>query len=64
MAVRGQITPVNNARPIDKTLRLSGPGLRQPTFDWKVMGKYKEMCSLKTDIKNIFYVQQLQYTRK
>ena len=44
MAVREAETPVSNVRPIQRTLRMGGPTLKQTTL--KEPGKYHELCNL------------------
>ena len=46
MAVREVDNLVNNASPVHTAPRSGGPMLKQPTFDWKVAGKYQELCSI------------------
>ena len=51
--VREVGNPVNNARIIHTIPRSSTPMPRQPTFEWKPLDKFQELCTFEMEKKNI-----------
>ena len=47
---------VDNARTTHPTPRVSGPVLKQPTFDWKMPDEYHELNNFEIEVRNFFLI--------
>ena len=54
MAVREAEIPANTTRPALAMPKTGGPVLKQPTFDWKAIDKYIELCNFEIEVKTSF----------
>ena len=54
MAVLEAEILASRSRPIQATLRMSGPTLKQAMFDRKDPDKFHKLCNFKIDVKFIF----------
>ena len=44
--------------------RMSGPSMKQPTFDWKFIDKYAQLRNFKLEVKNLFQNCNISQTER
>ena len=54
MVAREADSLANMARLTHTMPESGGPALRHPKFDWKEAEKYRELCKIEIDARNIF----------
>ena len=51
IVVREVEAPANTTRLAPVMLKAGGPVVRQPTFDWRSLDRYIELCNFEIEVK-------------